>query len=667
MIRQGYWLSILVVFLSVLQENKASYNEKACNKYTEGGTEYRGIPFYSNDFSVESEVTVNVNLTNLKGEETTFETIVQEKLWFSDRFRQLMVHRETATDSDFIFVDEYENHCVYKEDGGACIEAPGSCKQVADKLEFVSMKNGHVYIGSSANGLHWPPKENIKKRVYRGRSSVRSIATKLYATCTFDPRTNETWISQWHVLDTEKVTKAGEFLPPLLVMSEHQVVRGQKLFALGRIDYTNFKILSFRDIPNGLQIGDDQCKATTGNFLSRNPPAPSFSHSYISEVDKADTLTFESYAKQTSYYEYNYETKLLQSVYTFPVNNENEKEMVLEVYDYSTMHSFSYSLTNGNCKVDFEYLNQTSPNFPSPQEYWLLNSPKSSYLGVYMNRNIPCDTWLFEYPDGGDGFQKGDTVTLYLATYQWLDEYGMSTDRFFPVQMIVRTQDQVTFSSFNEFKNNPGYSIPGLAACYDQKDVVLGMVTLENTDYHTQISPHQIQFEYEFRSFIKNVTGIVSSLRIADILARPSLTTADGTDVIFTIYGRFAGINSSSHEAYRADPVTSKEAVEKINNQIDTGEITFILDSEPHSFYFKKGSFAILKNFDHFEYVDNSAETGNEYSSGAMAGMGIALLIVGLVISVGAVLAYKRSTERKRRFSSVGMEKVGEDTRILIK
>ncbi|GFO34156.1 EF-hand domain-containing protein d1 [Plakobranchus ocellatus] len=652
--RYHYFLAILIIILDTLHQSGATFDKQSCNKYAKGDNVIEEIPFYAQDFSVDKQITI------IQGEELSFQNIMHEKLWFSDIFKQAMVYRETFAGSTFIYIDELSNGCLYREDGGACIESSESCKEVAEKLEFVTEEDGLVDIGSGANSLHWPMK-NLKKQVYIGESSVRSISTNLYVTCTYVEDKEETWVSEWQVLNTAKYSKKDKFMPVLLT-SQHKKFKGKKMLMDGRIDYTNFRILSNSDIPNGLQIGENQCNATKGNFLSPKPPVPSFRHSYTSEVDTTDTVTLESYARHTSYHEYNYNAKLLLSLHTYAVDDENEKEMVLEVYDYSTMHSLRYSLTNGSCQVAFKFLYQSSPNLPSPQEYWFLDSPKSTYLGIYMNRNIPCDTWLFEYPNGALGFEAGDTVTLYLATYQWLKRHGMANNRFFPVQMIVKKQDKATFSSYYEFKNDPSNRIPSLSLCYDHEDAVIGMVTLEKTNYYTKIVPQQIRFHDEFVAFIQNVTGIVSSMRISDVVTRPSDTIRDETDVIFRINGRFAGVKSSSHEdAYRTDPVTSKEAADKINKRVDIGKVTFSLNSQPRIFYLKKGSFAILENSDHFEYMDNSSGKSGGYSKSVMAAVGITLLFVGLIISVGGILAYKRVTEGKSILASFGMETLQDE------
>ncbi|KAK3784823.1 hypothetical protein RRG08_009053 [Elysia crispata] len=630
-------LLALIPFLSQWQTSLADYYKAKCNNLTEDGKEQHKIPRFLQDFRVLSEKTV------MESEKDSIETVLHERLWYSSIFRQAMRYEESSDKSTWLYLDEVNNDCLYKESRQTCEDLPQTCSIRAS--EFMS-DNRRLTLGSYLSILNWP--NPSKKEVSLGEASVRGIPSFGYATCNYDQSSDVSTLSLWQFVNPQAFSNMDRTSANLL-MAHHRKYRDEELIVDERIDYTDYKQLKSSDIPNGLQIGENQCGHIQGSFRSVKPPSPSFRHGFVSEMDITGPQQVRSNQRYTSYTEYNYMSQILFTVSYMPVPGENEKETIVSIYDFLTDHYFRYSLTNGNCEVSPSFNYDGSPVMPTPETYWLFTTvQKPSYLGVYYNRGIPCNTWLFEYPEGGPGFDLDTTVTLFLATPSWLAVQGFPQNMFFPVQKISRTNGGNIFESYYEYKDNPGYHIPDLFTCFDKDDVVTGKITLEKTNYYKTIAHREIHFEYEFRHFIQKITGIKSHIRISKIAAAPSNTNTDETDVVFMILGKFVNINSTVTIAYKTDPVTSQQAADRINKAVDKGDAKFLLDNKSVTLHLKKGSFSVVKNADHFENVDNPEQkqsSGGGYSQLTLAAVSITLLFVCLALSVLAVFIYKRRTE----------------------
>ncbi|GFR85929.1 hypothetical protein ElyMa_004186700 [Elysia marginata] len=650
---------ILLALLPLWATCLDSYDKARCDDLTNGAKSLQNTPLFLSDFTFLSETAILKNETGSGTAKTP--KIFHEKFSFSDMYRQVMRYQETPWTWNWLYVDQPTNDCLYKDPGRQCEDLPNTCSSRAS--EFVD-KNNEVNVGSYLSALQYP-KPN-KEEVSLGPSSVRGISSLRYATCAYDQTSQVTTVSEWHILDPQQFTKMDK-LSANLLMAHHKKYKDGSEISDERTDYTEYSKLLYSDLPNGLQIGEVRCGHILGDFRSVEPPTPSVRHGYTSEFDAAKPNQVISDVQYNAYTEYNYNSQILFQVTDAPVVGENEKETTVEVYDFLTKHAFRYSLTNGNCRVEPNFDLNGYSGMPLPQSYWLFpEMQEPSYLGIYYNRDIPCHTWLFEYPAGAPGIPSGSTVTLYLATSDWLEKQGMDTDMFYPVQKIIRSPEGNDFESIFEYRDNPGYHIPELLSCFDRDDIVAGKLTLKNTNYYKLIAHNEVSFEYRFRSFIQEITGIKSHLRVAKITAAPSQKRVDETDVAFLILGQFAGINSTNSIAYRTDPVTSKEAADKINKAVDKGDAKFSLDFQSITLHLKKGSFSVLKNDDHFENVDNprqnSPSSGSSgYSGTIMAVSGLCIVIGCFVVSLLAVILYKRWTEGQDILPSFGMQTLSNE------
>ncbi|RUS92138.1 hypothetical protein EGW08_000162 [Elysia chlorotica] len=641
--RLGFLLLLaLGTFLTHWRTAWASYDTAQCDQHTQSAKKDLETPHFYTDFTVLSERTATLSDQN-----TSTESVVHEQLWYLSTFRQALKYEETPAKWSWLLVDEIPNECLYKELGGTC---QSTCSGTTN--EFLA-PDGRLDIGTYYSALKWLRPTN--KEASLDSEGVRGITSRKYVTCYYDQALDTTTVSIWHTLDPFVYPNMDD-LKSNLLMAHHKKYKDSEQISDERIDYTDYKQLLASEVPNGLQIGEGQCGHIEGNFRSIQPPNPSLRHGFVSEADITPPQGVQAKARFSFYEEYNYNSQILFTVYALPDAQGNEVETTIEAFDFSAKHTYTYSLTKGNCQVTPGLNYRGSDVMPLPQEYWRFRAAKEpSYLGVYMNRGIPCNTWLFEYPEGGE---ESDTITLYLATPEWLETRALPRDMFYPIQRISRMANENIFESFYQFKDNPGYHIPQLQRCFKQDDVKVGKITLEKTNYFKVVVPNKIHFEYEFRQFIQKTTGIKSHMRVTGISAAPAKNIEE-TDVTFMIMGEFVNTSGSDPLAYVTDPVTSQQAVDKISQAVEKGDFKFSLDKLSVTLHLKKGSFSVLKNYDHFENVarpESAASSG--YSQVAMAAVSLTLLLLSLLIALLAVLAYKRRSEGQNVLPTFSMKKL---------
>ena len=641
----------LALLLLPLQNCVANYVQEKCTEATDGGTEIQTPLNFLRNFRVLSETAI------LKG---SANFIAHGKLWYESHSRQAVRYTETTDSRTWLHLDENKNDCIFKEDNGRCQDHSDTCSTKAPEFFGEDKK---VNVGSHQSILQWASEGT---KVSMGKSALRGMDTDKYVICYYDQTNDLTVVSEWHFLDAQKYSGNSKSWPHLLMARHKRFNTNEGKVSDERIDYTEYTYLPYSDVRYGLQISEGECKHVDGFFhQSPKPPSPSALHGFYQMTDYA-SKSVNANEEFTSYIEYNFDARMIFEVADFPAHDETtEKETRVNVYDLSSTNMYSYSVTHGYCKVHPHVYYRGHESMPSPQSFWHFSQKRNyNYLGVYMNRNIPCNTWLFEFPYGDFGMAKDSTITLYLATPDWLEQNGKPRDMFYPVQRITRETGLNIFESFFEYKDNPGYHIPDLSTCFDEKDTIVGKITLENTNFYKTYAHQEVFLQYEIRKFLQKITGIKSAMRLARIAGVPNRDNVEETDVAFTIYGHFMGINSTNSEAYKTDPVTSQQAADKINKAVDSGDAKLTLQGTVYTLHLKKGSFEVLKNYDHFENVDNprrQSSGGGGYSSAALASVSITLLVVTLLLGVLLVVVYKRWTEGQDILPSFGMQSLSGD------
>ncbi|GFO14436.1 EF-hand domain-containing protein d1 [Plakobranchus ocellatus] len=614
---------LLVTFL--LEPIEAGFEQKMCDNYATSQTPVTKEPIFFEDYSVETEKIIYTNFDAKNG------IIVQQTMEYSSTHNQLMLYEQTKNES-WSFVDVKANDCIQKINDGPCMDRQDTCYWIQVSVPYVTVNHDRVSLRPFTRSLRWPTGQ-VNKKVDLGSAVVRGMDAKKYATCVYEPSQDDTIVSVWFFLDLEKYKEVDQnHAIPLLV--SHRTKRRGSFFEYSRTEFLDYKKLSPFKIKYGLQIPELQCGSVRSKFMSKRFPEPPPLYKYLTEVDVSHKSSkMESYKRYTQTREYNSYSKFFVTIQKYAVDDMNEIETMQDVYDISTGTAYTMSLTNGLCAVKPRE-NPNNPIMPSPEILWHLDQSDITYWGVFYNRDIPCDVWYIKQN------RQSFTFRLYLATSEWLKQQGKEETEFYPIQTVGDSGDEVYFSAMYEFEKRQDYHIPPIFYCFEEDDLVYAEVTVA-ISYNTIPSTRPDYFKYEFRSLIKKITGIVSSIRIGSLYFFPSQESEEETIVRFMIYGKMKGVEDK--RLYHADPVTSQEAIDKIKEAVHKGSVTFTLDDKTLEVELKQGSFAVMDRDEIFMIFDDEA---GGHSAGAMAAVGIVLLLVGLALGAGALFGYKRWTDR---------------------
>ncbi|GFO06354.1 hypothetical protein PoB_003285900 [Plakobranchus ocellatus] len=633
-------LLLVHILLLVAISCNANYDEDFCTSIRGSAADADDVPYFYDDFSVLVEKTIFDDESQESGE------VVFETMQFSTEKKEQSVSLVTSTGKYWAYIDSKSNDCIYKQGSKKCM-VEHDCANTVEDLDFTKGDDGFIELGTGSEKLDYPEASTIKHKFNLGKSTERGINTIKLGTCAYDSNTQETIVSIFHILRAEDYSDLDSN-KNILIMSDIRTKKATGAVTYERADYTDYKKLTSYEISNGLQIGEDQCGSVKSKFTMKELPKPPRQTKYTEEVFYTDGSHWEAFDISASVEEYNYDTKLDISVYNEAVNGQSEKETKTKVYDYNAINMYDNSVSNGNCMVT---PNSITEEMVTPETYWNLDKPNPTYLGVYSNRNIPCDVWHFEDPDepGSEG------LSLYLATSEWLKGQGKPADAFFPVAQISKASSFGSFVSYFEYRNNPGYDIPYLPGCFDEDNILNARLNLRTNP--NDIIPRATDFTYELRTALQKISGIVSPIRIGYITVQASKTSSEEALISFIIFDKFKNEDDSFEPTVDTDPITSAEAAKKINTVVDKGDFKFTLNNQEVVIKFKKNSFATAGLDDQFKYMDSSSL----YSSGVMAAVALVVLIISLALGTVAVLGYKRWTESGRSGLSFGMKKMNEE------
>ena len=652
--RSSYLTSFLLTGFLVLSIGKrvnAEYDEDFCEKKTKDGNDTDIEPDFLDDYSVISETTFFRLLYKQKA------MVNHQTMHYSSTNKQVVVFEDTPEDSFWVLLDQSSNDCVYRKNSDGCVSEEGDCTETEQIVGFGKRKNGGIDLGSASERMSYPTPTTIRKAVTFGESQARNLQTIKIGFCSYNPDTRETVASFFHLFDPSKYAKMDQSKRTVVAALVYTKQKADRYPVFKRIDFADLKPLSGSQITNRFGLGESRCGTLKNKFTSKEPPKPRDSFNYISQNFVTNTDSFRAVSTQTSETEISMRSQLNSIASATPVQDQNEKNKHMEVQDFNAKMFFSFSVTRGDCEVKPLQANEADQG--SPKHYWGLDLPNPTYLGVYENRGIPCDLWEFDFQNTEDPVTSAH---IYAATHQWLESQNKPADMFFPVERILKVDNR--FANFEEiygFKNTPGDHIPSLPTCFQEDDVIIGLLTLL-LNYDVAVGLDRSYFQSQFRNFIMSTAGIKSPLRIGIIfqLQNPSAPQTE-TNVAFRIFGKYKGFDDLDDDVYKPDPVTSTEAVEKIKHHVDQEGAKLTLDSQGLEVKVKRGSFAVLSPDDLLR-LTGSRDGPSGYSDGAMAGVAAALLVISITLGVAIVFGYKRWTEGGGAGSSgMGMKTLEEE------
>ena len=618
---------LLLLAALVMKFAMADYDSDLCDKYAGSAADTDTVPYFFDDYEAVTEDTVYSKDGSTEGK------VVHRVIRYSGSHKQLDIQEISLRSRSYYFVDQNANECTLEDrTASKCQRGKAACPKVRENVDlgFFNLIDGKVSLTDSGQKLFWPvEKTGIKKKVTKGSSSVRGMSTNLLVTCFYDENEEITTVSEWHVLDVDKYQNVDKQKKTVL-MSHHHRSKNKTPMQSRRIDYFNYRKLSLDELQYGLELDENACRDISRLSMKKMPSFP-LRFSFLQEVDGVENNDFSKLTRYDQKMEYNRMSQIIKATNYHDKNDENEKEISYRYTDYSTKHTFYASETLGSCKI--QPGSEEDPNMPSVKGFWGMDNPLDSFVKIY--RDIPCNKY-YSWDNNSPLIHN----YLCLATSEWLKNQGRDENEFYPVMTESHFSGKSSKQkAIFEYAENPGYHYPRLRDCFDKKTIVNVNFNLL-VDFDTVVKNQLVRFEYETRTFIKKITGIVSSVRIQNLMFYKDMQNPGETVTHITIYGDAKELNRTSNKAYYdTDPVTSQEALDKIQKAVDAGSVVFSFEQKQTTVKFRKGSFRQHS----FTKVMAAESTG--HSSGAMAGVGIAMTLVGLALGFGLLFGYKKITQ----------------------
>lgn len=622
---RSVYVSILFLMACFYKQGRADYDSDLCTQYAKGGTDTKETPYFYDDYYAATEITTYAKDGSIQGR------VEQRDIRYAYQRKQLDVDEKRRDDRMYYYVDVQSQRCVfYNYETRACEMAADTCSTIQDlEKDYLKLTDDKISLSESARKLWWPIDDQQKKSIVKmnTKSSVRNVKTVKYVTCAHDSAEDITTVAEWQVLDLDSYQQMDETKNIVLMVKFHQS-KNKALMESRRIDFFVYRELSTDELQYGLQIPESICHASRYNIPTTVPPFP-LRFSYTREVDEFMYNDRDHVTRYAQDIEYNAMSQVIKAKNYHDRNDEMEKEVSFKYTDYSTKHSYFFSESTGNCSILAQ--DEDSENMPTPMGVWNIKHADPHFITMF--RGIPCvelQSWDPEAPL--------EASYLMIATPEWLKNQGRDENEFYPVRTtyIFTGKDSKAGNIF-EFNKNPGYHFPYLGRCFDQ-DTNVDASFVMRVNYENDVKAHLETFNYELRTLLKEITSVKASVRLSDFYFR----AAKGfTRAHFRILGEARGMDRATNGAYYAlDPVTSQEAVDKIKKAVDAGDVAFVFKEKNLDVKFEKGSF---QQYFFKESQGQSPVSG--YSSGAMAGVGIAMIVVGLALGVGAMFGYKKYSQ----------------------
>uniref|UniRef100_A0A2C9KTJ4 LolA-like domain-containing protein n=1 Tax=Biomphalaria glabrata TaxID=6526 RepID=A0A2C9KTJ4_BIOGL len=462
---------------------------------------------------------------------------------------------------------------------------------------------------------------SVKKNVsYLGESQSRGIATQKWIICEYFPGLDMTYVTTWDIVDAVQFQLPAvqptdaEFAPVLPISASTVFQNGSGSEVRQNLDYTHFARIQPDD--RHFQIPADLLCANKPNSQKPLPVIPTY-FSY-----KAEQLTINEYQTMSQqspdlvYTNVDYRSIMglfVQDYIQTPGRgNSNDKSFLRVVDDFNTGISYELDLTSGVCEVltistmrkDAYPLGNGLVRMRSSDEYFDIDSTQYQYMGVHRVRDIDCDTWSTKMTDNKPDHTQNALYTIYFATADWQKKTGFRTIQIIPVMIQVMQGNTLQQMYIYEFSTDPSKWLPDLTTCYNPNNTMNVEVFLKE--------------EY--------------------ILVQP----ADNNEIVVR-FKLLEQLNVAGDVGTKPDKVPSKTIIANFVQQVNAGQFFVDLDQDGRvTLYARKGSVAVTKNTGRFQFIAPKTNNSTGYSPGAMAGIGIGMLVFGLVVGVVIIFLVKK-------------------------
>ncbi|KAK0055776.1 hypothetical protein Bpfe_014842 [Biomphalaria pfeifferi] len=636
---------VVLGLLSFIPMVTAIYNVTFCNAHI-------GV-INSTGFKKQEPVFFDNFYTFAEEKDPHQQTVTYSEMYYSSQsgqfygvYKSPVVQMQTWLDTQY---DEVMNAPL--DSKSICVDMPFD-KSPLYTLIRAQMNNGSVLLADPYTLFGWD--YSVKKNVsYLGESQSRGIATQKWIICEYFPGLDMTYVTTWDIVDAVQFQLPAvqptdaEFAPVLPISASTVFQNGSGSEVRQNLDYTHFARIQPDD--RHFQIPADLLCANKPNSQKPLPVIPTY-FSY-----KAEQLTINEYQTMSQqspdlvYTNVDYRSIMglfVQDYIQTPGRgNSNDKSFLRVVDDFNTGISYELDLTSGVCEVltistmrkDAYPLGNGLVRMRSSDEYFDIDSTQYQYMGVHRVRDIDCDTWSTKMTDNKPDHTQNALYTIYFATADWQKKTGFRTIQTIPVMIQVMQGNTLQQMNIYEFSTDPSKWLPDLTTCYNPNNTMNVEVFLKG-QFDRYYSAGPGYFRQNFIGAFVAASQLGSPLRINDIDVQP----ADNNEIVVR-FKLLEQLNVAGDVGTKPDKVPSKTIIANFVQQVNAGQFLVDLDQDGRvTLYARKGSVAVTKNTGRFQFIAPKANNSTGYSPGAMAGIGIGMLVFGLVLGVVIIFLVKK-------------------------
>ncbi|KAI3379133.1 hypothetical protein SNEBB_010865 [Seison nebaliae] len=281
----------------------------------------------------------------------------------------------------------------------------------------------------------------------------------------------------------------------------------------------------------------------------------------------------------------------------------------------------------------------------NPQAFFYMEKGDWYYEGKFMVRGVLCDAWI--------GKRKVDDAIYTI--WEWFimsdsvaESDGPNFDFNNPVRAVVTTYipDPVagTQTIRREFNLNhftteePDISKFDVGLCYRGKMVRHFMISLDGT-YVDNVQMNKALFLLECRIALQRATNL-TSLRISNIEID---YTENNIDVIFTLLDV---PTQDGNVVEKEKQIPLNVAIRNLKETVKSNR--FIVTTVGKKDKKKQFLVALPKSLAEVERLPKKTKfLIKDFSAGALAGMGIAMVVIGMLIGMGVLYGYEKITNKR--------------------
>ncbi|XP_050396836.1 uncharacterized protein LOC126815310 [Patella vulgata] len=474
--------------------------------------------------------------------------------------------------------------------------------------------------------------------VYNGTDVVRGIIVSKWESCIYWAKDDATMRTTYYFSSSVNWTNSLVEVEPVRAH-----VFGRSKNATVTRDWEH--IYDFADFTDNI-VGDESETYEVphqtycpGRIVTKEIPTISDAFTFSSEILDLNAQTIniikEYYDFNSHLFRYDYYPDVAEGTPTYGTN------LLTRIHDFNTGVAYIVDTVNGNCSVtpidatglDAAVAPGGNARIRTKEEFFDLAGVNYEYTGVKKIRGIDCDVYTAQrndWPVPGDNIISNWEWSF--ATQDWLESVGYQFEFNLPIQFRVTSYDtdiDTVYNLYSYKEDRPYIWKFDISPCFsfdNRKDIQFAL----NGQFRQIVEPNELLFK-DF--VVVSIAGFssVSPLRVANLqfsYINDDIIVSFSLLDVAPITGDVQHIKELTLEEADAlfeKTVNSGDFIVKMD--VDTFNDLATLRATPYTYK----STDVYLNADKNVYITAS----DGYSSGSMAGLGIAMIIISFGIGFG--------------------------------